>query len=180
MLHRTATRSLVLPTPLSVVMPFIGAAAITLATQVRVDLPFTPVPITGQTFVVILWGLIFGMRQGALAAAAYLGAGALGAPVFAGFSSLTALWGPTSGYLMGFVPAAALAGWLKDKGWTRNVVSTTLAALIASIPIFLLGTPILAAFVGWNNVVMMGIVPFLVGDVVKSALAAIVVRSLER
>lgn len=180
MLLRTDTRTLVLPTPLSMVMPFIGAAAITLATQVRVDLPFTPVPITGQTFVVVLWGLLFGMRQGALAAAAYLGAGALGAPVFAGFTSLTALWGPTSGYLLGFVPAAALAGWLRDRGWTRTVYTAFAAAVVASAPIFLLGTPVLAAFVGWNNVVMMGIVPFLVGDVVKSALAAIVVRSVER
>ena len=93
-------------TPLTYLLPVFGALAITLATQVRVDLPFTPVPITGQTFVVVLWGLIFGWRQGALAASTYLAAGALGAPVFAGFTSLTAFWGPTSGYLLGFVPAA--------------------------------------------------------------------------
>lgn len=168
-----------LRTPLTYLLPVFGALAITLATQVRVDLPFTPVPITGQTFAVILWGLLFGARQGALAAAAYLTAGALGAPVFAGFASLTAFWGPTSGYLLGFVPAAALAGWLREQGWTRSVVATTLAGLIASAPIFVLGTPVLAVFVGWENVMMMGVAPFLIGDVVKSVFAAVIVRSLE-
>ena len=166
--------------PQSVVLTVAGAVAITLATQVRIDLPFTPVPITGQTFVVILWGLLFGSRQGALAAGTYLAAGALGAPVFAGFTSLVALWGPTAGYLLGFVPAAALAGWLQERGWTRNVGTTMLASLIASIPIFILGTPVLAAFVGWKSVLVMGVVPFLVGDVIKSALAAITVRTLSR
>ena len=166
--------------PLSYLLPVVGVLAITLATQVHFELPFTPVPITGQTFVIVLWGLLFGMRQGALAASAYLVAGALGAPVFAGFTSLTDLWIPTSGYLLGFVPAAALAGWLKDRGWTHSLVPTIMAALIASIPIFLLGTPILAVFVGWENVIMLGVVPFLIGDIVKSVFAAIVVRLMEK
>ena len=72
------------------------------------------------------------------------------------------------------------ATWLKERGWTRNMVTTTVAALIASAPIFLLGTPVLAVFVGWENVMMMGVVPFLIGDVVKSVFAAVVVRSMER
>jgi len=162
-------------TPLQFVMPLIGATVITLAAQVRIDLPFTPVPITGQTFAVVVWGLLFGSRQGALASAAYLMAGALGAPVFAGFTSLTALWGPTAGFLLGFVPAAWVAGGLRERGWTHHPIATFGAAMIASLPIFLLGVPVLASFVGWDNIMVMGVYPFVAGDVIKSGLAALTV-----
>ena len=162
-------------TPLQFAMPLIGATAILMATQVRIDLPFTPVPITGQTFAVILWGLLFGSRQGALASAAYLMAGAVGLPVFAGFTSLTALWGPTAGFLLGFVPAAWVAGWLKESGWTNTILSTFAAAVLSSLPIFIMGIPVLASFVGWSNIMTMGVYPFILGDVIKSILATMTV-----
>lgn len=171
-LHTTAKRTL----GMNVVLTVAGAATITAASQLSVLLPFTPVPITGQTFAVILWGLLFGARQGASAAATYLSAGLLGLPVFADFSSMTALVGPTSGYLLGFVPAAWLAGYLRDSGWTRTFIGTFASALLASFPILFLGTLMLASFVGIDNVWMMGVLPFLVGDLIKSALAALIAR----
>jgi len=157
-----------------------GAIALTLLSQLRVNLPFTPVPITAQSLGVILCGLLLGSKRGTLAVAAYLVAGALGAPVFAGFTSLPALWGPTSGYLLGFIPAAWLAGFLKETGWVKGFSSGFVVSLVASIPIFILGTPVLALFVGLNNVMMMGVVPFLIGDVVKSVIAAGIVSSILR
>ncbi|RPI69454.1 MAG: biotin transporter BioY [Ignavibacteriae bacterium] len=166
----TATRTLGMSTVLTVA----GAAFIMLASQLSVHLPFTPVPITGQTFAVILWGLLFGSRQGASASATYLSAGLLGLPVFADFTAMTALVGPTSGYLLGFIPAAWLAGYLKETGWTGSFVGAFGSALLASMPIFVLGSIVLASFVGMGNVWMMGVVPFLIGDVIKSGIAALI------
>lgn len=161
-------------------LPLAGAAAIALASLVRIDLPFTPVPITGQTFAVILWGLLFGSRQGASAAIAYLAAGALGAPVFAGFMSITALWGPTAGYLIGFVPAAWVAGFLMERGLSATIPGTFLASVLAAIPIFVFGTPVLATFVGWDMVVTMGVVPFIAGLGIKSTLVTGIVSVVQR
>jgi biotin transport system substrate-specific component len=161
---------------MNVLLTLTGAVTITAASQLSFHLPFTPVPITGQTFAVILWGMLFGARQGASAAATYLAAGLFGLPVFADFTAMTAFAGPTSGYLLGFVPAAWLAGFLRDAGWTRSYVSAFIASLLASLPIFILGTAVLTAFVGIEQIWMMGVVPFLIGDVIKSALAALIAR----
>lgn len=157
-----------------------GTLAIILCSQLRVDLPFTPVPITGQTFAVVLWGLLFGSRAAVGAVTAYLAAGALGLPVFAGFASLPALWGPTSGYLIGFIPAAWLAGIFRDSGWTRTFIWGWLSAMIASMPIFIFGTGVLSVFVGVENAVIMGVVPFIVGDVIKSVIAAAITMAMQR
>lgn len=157
-----------------------GTLAISLCSQVRVDLPYTPVPITGQTFAVVLWGLLFGSRAAVGAVTAYLAAGALGLPVFAGFASLSALWGPTSGYLIGFIPAAWLAGKFRDSGWTQTFVWAWLSAMIASIPIFIFGTGVLSVFVGIEKAVMMGVVPFIVGDVIKSVIASAITMAVQR
>lgn len=168
------------PTAVRFALPLAGAIAIALTSLIRIDLPFTPVPITGQTFAVVLWGLLFGSRQGAAAAVTYLAAGALGAPVFAGFMSITALWGPTAGYLIGFIPGAYVAGLLNERGWTNDVPTTFLASIIAAVPIFVFGTPVLAAFVGWDMVITMGVVPFIVGLGIKSVLATAVVAGVQR
>lgn len=155
-------------------LPLVGALAIALASQVKFDLGFTPVPITGQTFAVLLWGMVFGSRQGASAAITYLVAGALGMPVFAGFSSLPALWGPTSGYLLGFVPGAWLAGYLTERVRKPNPLLGAAIAFIAHIPILLVGSLGMLAFVGWSNLLSLAVLPFVVGDVIKSIAAGIV------
>lgn len=151
-----------------------GSALVGLAAQAEVRLPFTPVPLTGQTFAVLLVGALLGARRGALAMLAYLAEGAAGMPVFAGGAAgAGALLGPTGGYLLGFVPAAFVTGALAERGWDRRVLTTWAAMALGSATIFLCGLPWLAQFVGWDRVFAMGLAPFLVGDVIKQVLAAL-------
>lgn len=169
--------------PSSVYLPIAGALCITLASQIRIELGFTPVPITGQTFAVVLWGLLFGSRQGALASVSYLVAGAVGLPVFAGFTALPALWGATSGYLIGFIPGAWLAGWLTERIQPRNPLATFGISLTAHLPILIVGSLVMTSFFGFSQLWVLAIAPFLIGDVIKSVAATIVtstVRNLRR
>ena len=150
-----------------------GSAAVGLAAQLEVRLPFTPVPFTGQTFAVLLVGALLGARRGALAMIAYLIEGALGLPVFAGGAAGVAkLLGPTGGYLLGFVPAAYVTGAFAERGWDRHVLSTWAAMALGSTMIFLCGLPWLAQFIGWDAAFPAGLYPFVPGDVFKQGLAA--------
>jgi biotin transport system substrate-specific component len=151
-----------------------GSAAVGLAAQLEVRLPFTPVPLTGQPFAVLLVGALLGARRGALALVAYLAEGASGMPVFAGGAAGVApLLGPTGGFLLGFVPAAFVTGALAERGWDRHVATTWAAMALGSTMIFLCGLPWLARFVGWERVLELGLYPFVVGDVIKQGLAAL-------
>lgn len=154
-------------------MSLYGALVLMALTQVRIALPFTPVPITGQTFAVILWPLLFGRSIGLGSIGIYLAAGALGLPVFAGFTALVALWGPTSGYLIGFIAATAIVGSFRDSGLTRKPLGSLIAIVIATVVILSCGALVLGQFVGYSNVWAMGVAPFLVGDVVKTILLMI-------
>lgn len=164
----------------TVLMAGAGALAIMAASQIAIPLPFTPVPITLQTFAVVTFAMLAGRRHGVNAVIAYLLAGALGAPVFSGFSSLTALWGPTSGYLLGFIPAAFVAGSLADRGMTRSYPGAVMSALAANTLIVLCGALVLSAFVGFSNIWALGVVPFLAGDVIKSIAAGSIARAAHR
>jgi biotin transport system substrate-specific component len=151
-----------------------GSLAVALSAQVAVPLPFTPVPVTAQPFAVLLVGALLGARRGALALVAYLAEGALGAPVFAGgaFGPAT-LAGPSGGYLVGFVPAAALCGGLAERGWDRRFLSTLLAMALGTCCLYACGLPWLARFVGADRVLALGFLPFIVGDGLKITLAAL-------
>jgi biotin transport system substrate-specific component len=162
----------------TVQLSVLGTLVLIACTQVRIPLPFTPVPITGQTFAVIAWPLLFGYRIGVSSVLAYLALGCLGAPVFAGFESLAALWGPTSGYLIGFAAAAALLGRLRDAGLTSSRIGLALSIVGAQTIILLTGTAVLSAFVGSENAVALGVAPFLAGDVIKAVLLFTMIRSL--
>jgi biotin transport system substrate-specific component len=98
--------------------------------------------------------------------------------VFAGFESLAALWGPTSGYLIGFAAAAALLGRLRDAGLTSSRIGLALSIVGAQTIILLTGTAVLSAFVGSENAVAMGMAPFVAGDVIKAVLLFTMIRSL--
>jgi biotin transport system substrate-specific component len=151
----------------------LGSALIALSARVAIPLPFSPVPITGQTFAVLLVGAALGPWRGAAALLAYLAEGAAGLPVFAGaHTSPAALLGPTGGYLFGFVPAAWICGYLAERGWDRNVWGTVASMILGNVAIFAVALPWLARFVGSGNVLALGFWPFLPGDVVKIALAA--------
>lgn len=162
------------------ILAILGASVLTgLAAQWEVRLPFSPVPITGQTLAVVALGAALGSRAGALAMLVYLAEGAMGLPVFAGGASGPAvLLGPTAGYLFGFVPAAFLAGWLAERGWDRSLWRATVALLIGSLPIFALGLAWLSRFVPAPTLIAQGLTPFIAGDIVKSFVGAGVLSGL--
>lgn len=152
----------------------LGASLVVgLSSQAEVHLPGNPVPITGQTLSVLLAGALLGPRRASLALLAYLAQGAAGLPVFAGGAGGAAhLLGPTGGYLVGFVPAAALVGWLAERSWDRTPWLTAAAMILGNLVIYALGVTRLAAFVGSDQAVPLGVLPFIPGDLIKVALAA--------
>jgi biotin transport system substrate-specific component len=151
----------------------LGAAFfIALCAQVALWVPFSPVPITGQTFGVLLVGALLGGRRGALSVLVYVAEGAAGLPVFAGGGSgLAWLAGPTGGYLLGFVVAAWVVGRLCEQAWSRRVAGAALVMLAGNAVIYLFGLLWLARFVGIDKVLVLGLVPFVPGDLLKIALA---------
>lgn len=144
------------------------------AAQLEIRLPWTPVPLTGQTFAVMLTGAVLGWRRAFLAQALYLLEGALGLPVFAGGSAgLASLVGPSGGYLMSFPLAAATTGWLCERGWDRHAITMLTAMLAASGVVFACGLAWLARFLPASHLLAAGLLPFVPGDVVKATLAAL-------
>lgn len=161
---------------------FLGSLLISILAQISILLPFSPVPITGQTIGVVLIGGILGSKRGALSVLSYLGQGALGFPVFAQMKSgAHVLIGPTAGYLWGFVIAAFIIGLLAEKGLTLKPISSFLSCFIATTIILILGTIYLAVFkMTFNEAMAMGFYPFLVGDVIKSYICAILLLSIRK
>ncbi len=148
-----------------------------LAASAQIQVPMIPVPMTMQTLGLLLIGGFSGVRIGFASAALYLLEGALGLPVFAGGAAgLGVLIGPTAGYLIAFPFAAALAGYAADKGWLRNIAVGFAIMIAAHTMVFLGGVAYLANFIGLKAAIAAGLTPFLLGTVVKSALAASAVR----
>jgi biotin transport system substrate-specific component len=149
-----------------------GSLLIAAAAQVKLVLPFTPVPVTGQTFAVLLIGALLGARRGAAAAMTYLALGIMGLPVFsAAPPGPAALFSPTAGYLAGFVGAAWVTGSLSERGWDRRPWTAALAMFIGSVVIFACGLLWLGRFTGWSSVLQTGLFPFIPGDLLKIGLA---------
>lgn len=148
-----------------------GFAALTaLAAQVSFALPWTPVPITGQTFAVLAAGTALGAKRGPLSQLLYVLVGALGAPIYAsGQGGWAAATGATGGYLVGFVLAAALVGALSERRHDRQLLTSLPAMLAGSAVIYALGVPFLAWKLGVSGTkaVELGMAPFLIGDAVK-------------
>jgi biotin transport system substrate-specific component len=168
-------------TAIDAVLVISGAALASLLAQVRIPLPFTPVPITGQTFGVLLIGAGLGARRGAASLVLYLALGAAGLPVFAGGEAGVAhLMGATAGYLVGFVAAGWLVGWLAERGWGRGISSSVPLFLIGQAVIYLFGVAWLATLIGLPAALAQGLLPFLPLDAVKVALAAAVLPSTWR
>lgn len=139
--------------------------------QVSIPLPFTPVPITGQTLGVLLMGIVLGSRRAAIAMALYLLEGAIGLPFFA--EGRSGLGGPTTGYLLAFPLAAFFTGWLAERGWDRKPLTAALAMLTGSLVIFGLGAAWLSIYVGGlQKAFTLGVLPFLPGDLIKTTIAS--------
>ena len=144
-----------------------------LAVSAQFKIPLYPVPVTGQTLVVLLIGMTYGPRLGGITLAAYLFEGALGLPVFAGGAAgVAVLMGPTAGYLFGFLLAARAMGYLAERGMGRTVVSTISAMVIGNFVIYLCGALWLADFIGFGQAIAAGVLPFLYGDALKLVVAA--------
>lgn len=151
-----------------------GAALTALFAQIRIPLPFTPVPLTGQTFGVLLVGAVLGSRRGATSLTLYTLLGLLGLPVFAGGTSGAAYaFGPTGGYLLGFIAAAWGIGLLAERGLERSLRSSLWPFLVGTLIIYALGAAWLAFYVGPQAAITKGVLPFIPGDLLKLILAAL-------
>ncbi len=162
----------------SSVLLVIGAAALTaLAAQWKISLPFTPVPITGQTFAVLLTGAALGAALGAAGQAVYVAAGALGLPVYSGGASGwdTASAAGTSGYLIGFIVAAGLVGHLAERRQDRTFPTMFTAFIAGSFIIYAFGVAGLMILLDMtlSEAVLAGVVPFILGDIIKATAAGL-------
>ncbi len=171
-----------------------GAAFVAILAQVEV--PLWPVPITGQTLAVVVVGTALGTHRGTAALATYVVAGLAGLPVFAGFTgTIAAVAKPSFGFIIGFVFAAYVAGWFAERAWDRKPVLAFVGFVAASIVPFLFGVPYMAFILntvlgmdlGVQEILAAGVTPFIVGGIVKAALAALLipaawagVRAIER
>lgn len=156
----------------------IVAASLLLGLSAKISVPFYPVPLTMQTFVVIGLGLALGPARGGAAVLLYLVEGASGLPVFAGTPEkgigLAYMMGPTGGYLLGYLPAVLLGGWLAVRGWDRSPVTAMAAALMAGAVIYGPGLLWLGTLIGFDKPVLaLGLYPFILGDIIKAMLAAL-------
>jgi biotin transport system substrate-specific component len=152
----------------------LGALFVAALAQVRIPLPFTPIPLTGQTFAVLLVGAALGSKRGAASLALYTAMGALGLPFFAGGASgLAYMSGPTLGYLAGFVAATYAVGLLAERGLERSVRTSLVPFLAGTLVIYLFGAGWLAILFGLEQALALGVLPFLVGDAIKLVLAAL-------
>lgn len=157
----------------------LGGSAL-MAASARLTIPLPLVPITGQTYALLLISALLGSRRGALALLTYLAEGLLGLPVFAyGHSAWTpsgvglpTILGPTAGYLFSYPVVGLVVGYLAERGWDRTVWRAVVAMLAGEVVIYAGGLSWLARFVGFGQAVQVGLLPFIAGDTLKLLLAA--------
>ena len=151
-----------------------GSLLIALSAHLKVLLPFSPVPVTAQTFAVLMIGALLGAKLGSLAVIAYLIEGIIGLPFFSSGVGYTVLLGITGGYLIGFIPAAYLTGFLAQRGWDKRVDTTILAMILGNLVIYTFGLLWLCRLMGISkSVLSAGLLPFIIGDLLKILLAAV-------
>jgi len=152
-----------------------GAAFIGLLAQISYQPDFTPVPYTGQTFGVLLVGAAYGARLGAASSSLYALLGIVGVPLYADHKhGWDVFKGATGGYLVGFILAAALTGWLAERGWDRRFATSVTMMLTGSVVIYACGSIWLHHYLhaSWNTTLVDGVYYFIPGDLVKLYLAA--------
>ena len=168
--------------PLGVQALLLVAGTVILAIASQISVPMVPVPITMQTFAITMIGVLYGWRLGTLTVLAWLGEAMMGLPVLAnGNGGLAPFVGPTAGYLAAFPIIAFLAGYLAEKGWTgEHVVKSFLAHFAANILCLVIGGAWLAILLGFEQGMALGVTPFILGAVLKSALAAALLMAVAR
>ncbi|MEO1106312.1 MAG: biotin transporter BioY [Pseudomonadota bacterium] len=164
-----------------VALVVLGVAALAIAAKIKV--PMWPVPMTMGTFAVLTIGTAYGARLGLVTMMGYLLVGALGFDVFAGSSAekfgLTYMMGGTGGYLVGYLLATVMLGALAARGWDRSVGKLAFALLLANVLIYVPGLLWLGQLYGWDKPILeWGLTPFLAGDAIKLALAALLIPAV--
>lgn len=152
------------------VLALLGAALLTVSAKVQV--PMYPVPMTMQTYAVMVIAMAYGWKLGGATVALYLLQGAVGLPVFSAGGGLAYLAGPTGGYLIGFFVSALAMGWLAERGWDRRLLLSVPAMALGTVITFALGLGYLSTLIGVERAIEAGLLPFLPGAAVKLALAA--------
>ncbi len=156
----------------------VGSGSVLTYAGAQAVIPWQPVPFTLQTMSVMLCGLALGSRRGMMSQLVYLGAGAVGLPVFAqGKLGTGTLFGATGGYLLSFVIVAMLLGVLAEKGWTKSIAKTAGAMAIGTVISLGLGALWLSYFVGGQNAILHGIVPFIAPEVMKAVVVILALPS---
>lgn len=152
-----------------------------LALSSWIEVPMFPVPMTMQTFAITVVGAFYGWRLGGLTILAWLGEAMVGLPVLAGGAGgLAHFAGPTLGYLVAFPIAGALVGYLAEQGWTRNLALGFAAMLLGNALCLVIGGAYLASLLGPEQAMALGVTPFILGGILKSALAALMVKASYR
>jgi len=151
-------------------------AVLFLALASHLVIPLQPVPLTFQSAAVIFVGMTLGPRLAGITLITYLIAGISGLPVFATGTS----FGPTAGYLIGFLPAALLSGWLAQKGMAKNISFSFITSLLGAAVIFACGLPVLARFIGWHAAIASGLIPFMITEPLKLLAISLVIPRLWR
>lgn len=154
-----------------------GVAFLSIMSQILIPLPYTPVPISLGTFGVTLMALLYGRKLGTATILSYVAAGSLGAPIFAG-GKAGSLFSPTGGYILGYIVATIILGYLADRGVTKSYVKTILSLMLSSAIILTLGSLVLSLFVPGKNAFMIGVLPFLPGDALKSTTTTLLLPTL--
>lgn len=157
-----------------------GSALLALSAHFGIMLPFSPIPITGQTLVLILLSLSFGRKDASAMVLAYLIEGLSGLPVFANVSGITVLFSPTFGYLISFLAAAYIIGFFADKACLKSTAWTALAVFLGQTVIYLFGMAWLAFFVPIDKLLALGFFPFVMGDLIKGAAAILLFPALRK
>ena len=166
------------PTRLAYEILLVLTGTALLALSAKVQFPMWPVPVTGQTFAVLLVGALFGAKRGTATVLVYISEGALGLPVFAGpVAGFAYMSGPTGGYLIGFIAAAWIVGRLAERGWDRRFKTTVAAMTLGTVTIFVCGMAWLATLLEPAQVLVAGLIPFVPGAIVKIILAAALLPS---
>ena len=163
---------------INVLLILFGTLLLTISAKVQV--PFWPVPMTMQTFVVFLIGSTYGVRLSFLTLVAYLIEGAMGLPVFAAGGGIVYLTGPTAGYLYGMTIAVAVISYFANMGYSLSYIKSFISIIIGSIIIFALGVLYLGSIIGYSKALQAGLLPFIPSELFKIALAVLLIPTLNK
>lgn len=158
----------------------VGSFTLLTAVFARFSIWIGPVPVSGQTFAVLLAGALLGSRRGALSQLSYLAVGLTGIPYWfalGGAPGIARLVGPTGGYLLGFAAAAFIVGWLTERGWDKHSWTAAVAMIAGSVVMYIAGLSWLAHYVQPDRLLQAGLYPFIAGDLIKIALASVLLPS---